>query len=144
MLRPTLLLSICVLCASLLLFGCGKKEPVPEGMYVTVNFGDVHRCSRISPEIVVHNPPKDAAYFDVRVSVAGAKRHLGGGRWGGGELNEDGDLVIPEGGLTNAYRGPCPPRESASDRSFSFLVLAMSRSSATPLAVAEYIMTLED
>ena len=41
------------LCAALLLPACSTKEPeaAPSGMTLTVNLRDVHRCSRISPEI---------------------------------------------------------------------------------------------
>ena len=137
----------CVLLSMMCLAGCSWKEaPVQEGMHVEVNFSDVHRCSRISPEILVYNPPRGTVYYDVRVSVVGTspERYLGGGRWGYGGLNSDGADVIPEGGLLNTYRAPCVSGGMSSDRTFRFTVYAMSRESTTPLAISDYTLTLDE
>lgn len=98
------------LCAALLLPACAAKEDggdAPNDMTISVSLRDVHRCSRISPEIQLANAPADADYFDVRlVEYTGDSQELflGGGSW-----DNDGSGVIPEGGLTRHYRGPCPP-----------------------------------
>ena len=97
------------LCAALLLPACAakEKEEAPAGMSVTVNLRDVHRCSRISPEITVAQAPNGTDYFDVRlVEYSGPAQELflGGGLW-----DKDDSGSIPEGGLARHYRGPCPP-----------------------------------
>ena len=74
------------LCAALLLPACAakEKEEAPAGMSVTVNLRDVHRCSRISPEITVAQAPNGTDYFDVRlVEYTGDSQelYLGGGAW---------------------------------------------------------------
>ena len=45
--------------AAALLPACASKETqeIPDGMAVTVTLRDVHRCSRISPEIQVAQIP---------------------------------------------------------------------------------------
>ncbi|MDO5537758.1 MAG: MbtF [Desulfovibrionaceae bacterium] len=132
---------------ALCLTGCSTADTTPqEGMSVTVNFGDVHRCSRISPEIVVYNPPKGTQYYEVRVTTADTpSRYLGGVRWDYGGLNEDGAQAIPEGALSNSYRGPCPPQGAvAGGYQYRFSVSAMSGSSSAPLAVSNYNLFLEE
>ena len=129
------------LCAALLLPACAakEKEEAPAGMSVTVNLRDVHRCSRISPEITVAQAPNGTDYFDVRlVEYSGPAQELflGGGLW-----DKDDSGSIPEGGLTRHYRGPCPPAGQARD--YAFVVVAMSRSSAQPLAVRLHRFTQE-
>ena len=130
-----------VLCAAALLPACASKETqeVPDGMAVTVTLRDVHRCSRISPEIQVAQAPASTEYYDVRlVEFAGDSQelYLGGGSW-----NNDGTGVIPEGGLTRHYRGPCPP--SGQSREYAFVVSAMTRQSMQPLSVRLYRFTQE-
>lgn len=129
------------LCAALLLPACAAKETeeAPAGMGVTVNLRDVHRCSRISPEITVAQAPNGTDYFDVRlVEYTGDSQelYLGGGMW-----NNDGSGIIPEGGLTRHYRGPCPPSGQARD--FAFVVAAMNKGSMQPLAVRLHRFTQE-
>ena len=129
------------LCAALLLPACSSKEPeaASSGMTITVNLRDVHRCSRISPEITVIQAPNGTDYFDVRlVEYAGDAQELflGGGLW-----NNDDSGSIPEGGLTRHYRGPCPPAGQARD--YAFVVVAMSRGSMQPLAVRLHRFTQE-
>ena len=129
------------LCAAALLPACASKETqeVPDGMSVTVTLRDVHRCSRISPEIQVAQAPGSTEYYDVRlVEFTGDSQELflGGGTW-----NNDGTGVIPEGGLTRHYRGPCPPSGQARD--YAFVVSAMSRQSTQPLSVRLYRFTQE-
>ena len=129
------------LCAVALLPACASKETqeVPDGMAVTVTLRDVHRCSRISPEIQVAQVPASTEYYDVRlVEFTGDSQelYLGGGSW-----NNDGTGVIPEGGLTRHYRGPCPP--SGQSREYAFVVSAMTRQSVQPLSVRLYRFTQE-
>lgn len=129
------------LCAALLLPACSTKEPeaAPSGMTLTVNLRNVHRCSRISPEITVLQAPNGTDYFDVRlVEYTGDAQELflGGGLW-----DNDSSGVIPEGGLTRHYRGPCPPVGQARD--YAFVVAAMNRSSMQPLAVRLHRFTQE-
>ena len=62
--------------------------------------------------------------------------YLGGGAW-----DNDGSGIIPEGGLTRHYRGPCPP--SGQDRDFAFVVAAMHKGSMQPLAVRLHRFTQE-
>lgn len=129
------------------LTGCSSadKTPVDTSMSVTVNFKDVHRCSRISPEITVLYPPKGTSYYEVRVSTLGnPSRFLGGGRWAYDGINEDGADVIPEGALVNSYRGPCPQSGASGEKMFRFTVFAMTRESGTPLATATCTLNLED
>lgn len=131
---PTLL-------AVLLLPACAAKEAdeAESGMSVAVTLRDVHRCSRISPEILVANAPAETDYFDVRLMefVGEAQElFLGGGTW-----NNDGSGSIPEGGLTRHYRGPCPP--SGQSREYAFVVSAMGKGNMQPLAVRLYRFTQE-
>ena len=58
-----------VLCAAALLLACASKETqeIPDGMAVTVTLREVHRCSRISPEIQVAQTPGSTDYYDVRL-----------------------------------------------------------------------------
>lgn len=143
--RSSCLLLACVLLCSSLVTGCGlygDSSDVPEGTRVEVSFGDRHRCSRISPEITIYNPPRGTDYYEVRVSQVGTspERHLGGGRWAYGGLNSDGADVIPEGGLLSMYRAPCP---SGSGESYRFTVYCMNKGSSQPLAISDFIITLE-
>ena len=119
-----------------LLQGCGllSSDSGDDGqnaaMEVSVNIQDVHRCSRISPEIVIRNPPKNTAFYDVRlIEKKGAEEtFFGGGSWG-----EDGSGVIPEGALTRHYRGPCPP--DGESREYIFVVAAREGKNPQPLLV---------
>jgi hypothetical protein len=131
------------LCAALLLPACAAKDDdaqeAPHDMSIAVNLRDVHRCSRISPEIQVTNTPPDADYYDVRlVEYTGDAQELflGGGSW-----DNDGSGLIPEGGLTRHYRGPCPP--AGSPRDYAFVVSAMHRGNMQPLSVRLYRVTQE-
>ena len=100
--------------ATLMLSACGlwqdSSEPpaqpeTPPDMQVDVKLRALHRCSRISPEMVVTNVPKGTDYFDVRLlENEPQERLLGGGNW-----ENDGTGIIPEGALTRVYTGPWPP-----------------------------------
>lgn len=130
-----------VLLAAALLPACASKETqeVPDGMAVTVTLRDVHRCSRISPEIQVAQTPANTDYYDVRLmelTSDSQEMFLGGGYW-----NNDGSGIIPEGGLTRHYRGPCPP--SGQSRDYIFAVAAMSRQSMQPISVRLFRFTQE-
>lgn len=130
-----------VLLAAALLPACASKETqeVPDGMAVTVTLRDVHRCSRISPEIQVAQTPANTDYYDVRLmelTSDSQEMFLGGGNW-----TNDGSGVIPEGGLTRHYRGPCPP--SGQSRDYVFVVSAMNRQSMQPISVRLFRFTQE-
>ena len=105
------------------LAGCGGKQEVaetaPQGMTVEVEFHPVHRCSRLSPAILVTDVPRGTSYFDVRlVEMEPVERLLGGGTW-----SNDGSGKIAEGGLTKLYSGPCPP--AGEERRYSYVISAM-------------------
>lgn len=135
------LVFICALSAG----GCSSADSTAQdGMSVAVNFGDMHRCSRISPEITIYNAPRETQYFEVRLTPEdNPSQYLGGGRWKCAGRNEDNADVIPEGTLVNSYRGPCPSAGSGS-HVFRYTVSAMSSSSSTPLAVSSYTVDLDD
>ena len=72
--------------AAALLPACASKETqeIPDGMAVTVTLRDVHRCSRISPEIQVADTPASTDYYDVRLmefTSDSQEMFLGGGIW---------------------------------------------------------------
>ena len=123
--------------------GCGwQDKPKNTGMQVSADFRDVHRCSRISPEIEVLNPPKETAYYRVRLNRAGDDQALlGTGNWAFDGVDEDGKDVIPEGALTGHYRGPCPA--AGSSGRYVFTVSAMPRDSNTPLSERTYEFVVE-
>ena len=129
-------------CLAALLFACAAKddEPdVPAGMSVSATLRDVHRCSRISPELLIAAIPDGTEYFDVRLmeyASDGREVFLGGGTW-----DNDASGVIPEGALSRHYRGPCAPAGQKGD--FAFVVSAMSKKSMQPLAVRLYRFTQE-
>ncbi|EGW51465.1 hypothetical protein HMPREF1022_01482 [Desulfovibrio sp. 6_1_46AFAA] len=125
--------------AALLLSACAAKNAEDEqvDMTITVTLRDLHRCSRISPEILVANAPDGTRTFDVRlVEYGDEERFFGGGSW-----DNDGSGVIPEGGLTRHYRGPCPP--AGQSRDYAFVVSAMGQDNLQPLAVRLYRFTQE-
>ena len=129
------------LLAAALLPACASKETqeIPDGMAVTVTLREVHRCSRISPEIQVAQTPGSTDYYDVRLvefTSDGQDLFLGGGEW-----NNDGSGIIPEGGLTRHYRGPCPP--AGQSRNYAFIVSAMNRQNMQPLSVRLFRFTQE-
>lgn len=115
------------------LAGCGGRqdasETAPSGMVVEVDFHEVHRCSRLSPAILVSNVPKGTSYFEVRlVELEPVERLLGGGTW-----SNDGSGKIAEGGLTKLYSGPCPP--AGVERRYAYVISAMPFGGGQPLNV---------
>ena len=127
--------------AALLLGGCAARDEngaPEEGMTITVDLSEIHRCSRVSPEITVAYAPKGTKFYDVRLIEYGAEeeRFFGGGTW-----VEDGTGVIPEGVLTRHYRGPCPPGTKAVE--YAYVVSAMESENSQPLAVRLYRFTQE-
>lgn len=135
---PSLILLL--LFATLLLAACSAKKEGGAGnetMTITVDLTEVHRCSRISPEITVAYAPKGTKFYDVRLIEYGEQeRFFGGGVW-----MEDGSGVIPEGALARQYRGPCPPGTKSVD--YAYMVSAMESESSQPLAVQFYRFTQE-
>lgn len=115
-----------------LLTACASKDnpPAPENdMNIQVDFTEVHRCSRISPEITIYNAPVNTRFYDVRLIEEGKEdRYLGGGTW-----DEDGSGVIPEGALTRHYTGPCPAKDR--ETTFVYVVSAMENPGGQPLEV---------
>lgn len=117
----------------LILCACAARdesaEPDGDNMAIAVDFRDVHRCSRISPEITITNIPAGTRYYDVRLIESGEKdRFLGGGTW-----REDGTGIIPEGALTRHYTGPCP--QGNDHLSYIYVVSAMESEGGQPLEV---------
>lgn len=119
----------------LLLGGCAwfsDSGEQPEEMTISVDFSQVHRCSRISPEITVAHAPQGTKFYDVRLLEYGnVERLQGGGTW-----VEDGTGVIPEGALTRHYMGPCPP--DGANTEYAYVVSAMESENSQPLAVRIY------
>ncbi len=134
----------CGLLSALCLAGCSANSSNPaEGMSVMVNFDDMHRCSRISPEITIYNAPRGTAYYEIRLTQVSTGIYLGGGTVSYSGLNSDGVDVIPMGVL-RSYRGPCPSQgESASERRFTYSVAATDRA-GNRLAVSNYTLFLEE
>lgn len=98
-------------------------------MTISVDFREVHRCSRISPEITVAYAPKGTKFYDVRLIEEGQQdRFLGGGTW-----QADGTGLIPEGALTRHYTGPCPPKDREVE--YAYVISAMETENGQPLAV---------
>ncbi|MBQ9537027.1 MAG: MbtF [Desulfovibrionaceae bacterium] len=135
--------SMAVIVAALALQGCGlfsseSESPATQDMEISVKFQDVHRCSRISPEITIVNPPKGTTGYDVRlVETHGLDEVvLGGGSWA-----EDGSGLIPEGAMTGHYRGPCPPKGES--RKYIYVVGAKQGQNPQPLAVRVYALDLD-
>ena len=131
-----------LLLAVLLLSSCGLaggSGDAGQGQEMTIEvvLRDIHRCSRISPEIQVSGAPAGTASYEVRLVEYGAEeRFLGGGVW-----PATGDGIIPEGVLTRHYRGPCPPPDTR--REYGFRVAALDRESSRPLAVCLYRFSQE-
>ncbi len=135
---PAAFSALCVLFATIFCLGCSAKTPGPEeGMIVSVDLREVHRCSRISPEITVAYAPKGTKFYDVRLVEYGLReRLLGGGSWA-----EDGSGLIPEGALTRFYQGPCPP--GTKPMNYAYVISAMESLESQPLAVRFYRFNLE-
>ncbi|MBD5640810.1 MAG: MbtF [Desulfovibrio sp.] len=118
--------------ACLILSGCASREAGvadDDKMEISVDFREIHRCSRISPEITVAYAPKGTKFYDVRLLEKGEPdRFLGGGTW-----QEDGSGLIPEGALTRHYTGPCPPQDRETE--YAYVVSAMASENGQPLEV---------
>ncbi|MDO5483786.1 MAG: MbtF [Desulfovibrionaceae bacterium] len=128
------------LCLALLLPACASRDDgvEPTGMTISVTLRDVHRCSRLSPEIMVENAPQGTTSYQVRLLEyrQDGERFLGGGTW-----KEDGTGVIPEGALTQYYRGPCPAQGQSGE--YGFVVAAYGSNAVQPLSVRLYQFTQE-
>lgn len=124
-----------ILCGAIALLaaGCAEQEaPPPTEMDIAVDFREVHRCSRISPEITVAYAPKGTKFYDVRLMESGnPERYLGGGQW-----PDDGSGLIPEGALTRHYTGPCPPDGKRVE--YTYIVTALESANGQPLATRIY------
>lgn len=127
-------------CCLMFIGGCawfGDSLEQPETMTINVDFREVHRCSRISPEIKVAYAPAGTKFYDVRlIEYGNEERILGGGTW-----SEDGSGVIPEGALTRHYIGPCPPADKEVE--YAYIVTAMESENSQPLEVRLYRFTPE-
>lgn len=132
-------MAICLGLSACSLFS--SEEPVQEvevpvkanDMSLEVSLSDIHRCSRISPQITVIDPPAGTTSYAVRLIefTRDGERYLGGGTW-----PADTSGIIPEGGLTLHYRGPCPQRGRSG--SFAYVVSAMGQDKIQPMAVRLY------
>ena len=131
-------IALSMLCVSLLLPACSSRDDSvePSGMSISVTLRDVHRCSRLSPEIVVESAPQGTRSYQVRLIEyrADGERFLGGGSW-----EEDGSGIIPEGALTQYYRGPCPAQGQSGK--YGFVVAAHGSNTLQPLSVRLYQFT---
>lgn len=107
-------------------------------MSIDVKYSDnMHRCSRVSPEINVQNIPEGTDTFMVRlIEVDTQERFCGGGNW-----RNDGSGVIPEGALTQHYQGPCP--QTGKSSTYHYVVSAMKNGSPQPLMVRVFPVTPE-
>lgn len=127
----------------LLLAGCSALNPWSEekkteaaSMNIEVDLQARHRCSRISPEIQVHNVPANTKQFTVRLEEKGEQpRYLGGGRW-----KNDATGIIPEGALVEHYQGACPPVGSSGQ--YTYIVTALG-DGEQPLEVRVFSFTQE-
>lgn len=109
-----------------------NEQPKEENMDISVDFREVHRCSRISPEITVAYAPKGTKFYDIRlVEMGDSDRLLGGGKW-----NNDGTGIIPEGAMTRHYTGPCPPKDRVTE--YAYIVSAMESENGQPLSTRLY------
>jgi hypothetical protein len=125
--------------AALLLPACAGKDAggLSSDMSVQVELGEVHRCSRISPEITVFGAPAGTEYFDIRLVEFGEEdRFMGGGSW-----PNDGSGLIPEGAMMKHYHGPCPP--PGRTKEYAYIVSAMGKNTIQPAAVRVYRFTQE-
>ncbi len=124
-------LAVFILCLAFISSCAGKDTPEADEdkFTISVDFREIHRCSRISPEITVAYAPVGTKFYDVRlVENVDNGRLLGGGTW-----PEDGSGLIPEGALTRHYSGPCPPRDRKTE--YMYVVSAMEEGSNQPLEV---------
>lgn len=120
--------------AGLLLAGCASHQD--DGMSAAVVLRDMHRCSRVSPEIDLDNVPSGTTRFDVKLEdVRDARKFHGGGSW-----PNDGSNSIPEGALTKHYIGACPPPGSTG--SYQYVISAVDEA-GNSLAVRAVPFTLE-
>ena len=125
-----------LLLPSFFLAGCASRQGGTDDMEVSAVIRSVHRCSRISPEINIANPPAGTVNYDVVLQDrADPRRYHGGGRW-----RHDGSGVIPEGGLTKHYMGACPP--AGTSRSYQYVVTARDVNNQ-PLMTRNYIFEQE-
>lgn len=137
--RSPMFVILCLFSLIYLLPGCAVvkddtvSEPVTgkgKNMLVSVDFREVHLCSRISPEITVENAPRGTKFYDVSlIELNNPGIFLGGGR-----RDEDGSGLIPEGALTRQYTGPCPEKDRKIE--YAYVVSAMESDSGEPLEVA--------
>lgn len=103
--------------AGLLLAGCASHQG--DGMSAAVVMRDMHRCSRVSPEIDLNNVPSGTTRFDVKLeNMSDPRRFHGGGTWA-----HDGSNTIPEGALTRHYIGACPP--AGTQGSYQYVITAL-------------------
>lgn len=120
--------------------GCAQKQDdntTSQEMEITVDFSEVHLCSRISPEMTVAYAPAGTKFYDVRlVELGEMERFLGGGLW-----PNDGTGTIPEGALSRHYTGPCPPKDKKIE--YQYIISALDKEDGQPLAVRFYRFTPE-
>lgn len=82
LLYPARALMLPLLFAALLLAACAAREEDgsrEEGMTLSVDVREVHRCSRISPEITVAYAPRGTKFYDVRLIEYGEEERFFGG-----------------------------------------------------------------
>ncbi len=119
------------------LTGCASQQHADGSeMEVSADVSEMHRCSRISPEIEVADAPAMTVTYDVILEdLVDPNRVHGGGMW---PADESG--TIPSGALTRFYMGPCPPGEDP--RHYQYTVKALDAQGSV-LAVRKYVFEQE-
>lgn len=123
-----------ILLAAVLLAGCASQQS--EGLDATLRLNNMHRCSRISPEIDLVNIPAGTVRFEVKLEDMRETRKIhGGGSWA-----NDGSNIIPEGALTRHYIGACPPAGTTGN--YRYVITAVD-ADGQPLEVKAVQFTVE-
>ncbi len=99
-----------------------SPQKIEKNMEISVNLHDLHRCSRISPEIEIPSPPQGVKSFEISLKdMEDTQRNHGGGVWEPNSIQDD--VIIVEGALTKYYTGPCPPADQS--RAYQYVVKAL-------------------
>ncbi len=118
------------------LASCASPKIESEGgLGAIIKWEDRHRCSRISPEILLSGVPAETVRFAVWLEEGTSpRRYLGGGIY-----ENDRQGIIPEGALAQTYRGACPGGET---KRYRYTVAAYDKSNKS-LANVRYEFDLK-
>ncbi|SFK49918.1 YbhB/YbcL family Raf kinase inhibitor-like protein [Falsiroseomonas stagni] len=97
--------------SALTLSGCAGRETVPNPGTLGVDFAwaGIAACEATSPALRITGSPPTTTRFAVRLTDLNVPGFAhGGGEVPRGTPSPAGD-EIPQGALTDAFRGPCPP-----------------------------------